>query len=242
MILYKNIIKKNYREGTEMIKPDTSNLDELTGLLSRKGFMEKFSQALHGAKARNQEIPLSLALIDIDMFSKINEQYGHVTGDRLLEAVADAIKAELAEQAFIGRYGGDEFVVVLTGEEREQAFLIMEHIRRELSLTELPTPDGQRVQGIFISAGVASFPMDGRTENELLRKADHALYRAKAGGRKQIRLAYDEKMVPKTTHYTQTQLERLSKLSEERGVNEADLLREAMDDFLTKYGVNDIES
>ena len=84
--------------------------------------------------------------------------------------------------------------------------------------------------------------MDGRTENELFRKADHALYRAKASGRKQIRLAYEERMVPKTTHYTQTQLERLSKLAEERGVNEADLLREAMDDFLTKYGVNDIET
>ncbi len=84
--------------------------------------------------------------------------------------------------------------------------------------------------------------MDGRTENELFRKADHALYRAKANGRKQIRLAYEERMVPKTTHYTQTQLERLSKLAEERGVNEADLLREAMDDFLTKYGVNDIET
>jgi hypothetical protein len=75
-----------------------------------------------------------------------------------------------------------------------------------------------------------------------LRKADQALYRAKASGRNQIRLAYEERMVPKTTHYTQTQLERLSKLAQERGVNEADLLREAMDDFLTKYGVNDIET
>ena len=84
--------------------------------------------------------------------------------------------------------------------------------------------------------------MDGRTENELFRKVDHALYRAKTSGRKQIRLAYEERMVPKTTHYTQTQMERLSKLAAERGVNEADLLREAMDDFLTKYGVNDIET
>ncbi|MFZ2098206.1 MAG: ribbon-helix-helix domain-containing protein [Anaerolineales bacterium] len=80
------------------------------------------------------------------------------------------------------------------------------------------------------------------SENELFRKADHALYRAKASGRKQTRLAYEERMVTKTKHYTQTQLERLAKLAEERGVNEADLLREAMDDFLTRYGVNDIET
>ena len=84
--------------------------------------------------------------------------------------------------------------------------------------------------------------MDGRTENELFRKADHALYRAKSSGREQIRLAFEERMVPKTSHYTQTQLERLSRLADERKVSEADLLREAMDDFLTKYGVNDIET
>ena len=118
----------------------------------------------------------------------------------------------------------------------------MDKNRQELSQRELIAGVKQTIQGIFISSGVASFPMDGRTENELFRKADHALYRAKAGGRNQIRLAYEERMVPKTTHYTQTQLERLSKLAEERGVNEADLLREAMDDFLTKYGVNDIET
>jgi hypothetical protein len=75
----------------------------------------------------------------------------------------------------------------------------------------------------------------------LLRKADQALYRVKDTGRNKIRLAYEERMVPKTTHYTQTQLERLSKLASERGVGEADLLREALDNLLTKYGVNDIE-
>jgi hypothetical protein len=80
------------------------------------------------------------------------------------------------------------------------------------------------------------------SENELFRKADHALYHAKASGRKQIRLAYEEGMIPKTTHYTQTQLERLSKLADERGVNDANLLRETMDDFLTKNGLNDIET
>ena len=142
----------------------------------------------------------------------------------------------------VGRYGGDEFVAAFPGEEREQVFLKLEKIRQEVGQLELMAEAGERIKSIHISAGVASFPLDGRTENELFRKADHALYRAKASGRNQIRLAFEERMVPKTTHYTQIQLERLSTLAEDRGVSEADLLREAMDDFLTKYGVNDIET
>jgi diguanylate cyclase (GGDEF)-like protein len=181
-------------------------------------------------------------LIDIDKFSIINNQYGHIAGDQVLVAVAKAIQAHACREALVGRYGGDEFVIVYPGMEREQAFLNLEQIRQEISQQQLAIQDGNSIQGIPISGGVASFPMDGRTENELWRKADQALYRAKVSGRNQIRLAYEERMVPKTTHYTQTQLERLSKLAEERGVNEADLLREAMDDFLTKYGVNDIET
>ena len=225
-----------------MIKIDTFQVDELTGLLSRRGFLERFSQTLASSKATPQEAPLSMALLDVDHFYKINEQYGHVTGDHILVAVAESIKVHTGTNALVGRYGGDEFVIVFPNEEREQAFLKMEEIRQEVGRRELVAEDKQTIQGIHISGGVASFPMDGRTENELLRKADHALYRAKANGRNQIRLAYEERMIPKTTHYTQTQLERLSKLAEERGVNEADLLREAMDDFLTKYGVNDIET
>jgi predicted signal transduction protein with EAL and GGDEF domain len=98
------------------------------------------------------------------------------------------------------------------------------------------------VPGVPICGGLASFPIDGRARSELLRKADQALYRAKVDGRNRIRLAYEEKMVPKTTHYTQTQLERLAKLAGEQGAGEAEMLREALDDLLTRYGVNDIES
>jgi diguanylate cyclase (GGDEF)-like protein len=225
-----------------MVKPNAQQKDDLTGLFSRKAFLEQFTKVLSQAKASMQEMPLSLALMDVDKFKTINDQYGHVTGDNVLVGVAEVIQAHAGRDAVVGRYGGDEFLIVFPGEEREQAFLKLEQIRQALSQHDLAIPDGNAIKGIPISAGVASFPVDGRTENELLRKADHALYRAKVSGRNQVRLAYEERMVPKTTHYTQTQLERLSKLADERGVNEADLLREAMDDFLTKYGVNDIET
>jgi diguanylate cyclase (GGDEF)-like protein len=229
-------------QEVKMIKPDVSQRDELTGLFNRKAFLEKFRAALTKAKINQHEIPLSMALIDVDHFKILNDEHGHVMGDKFLAALAEVIKEHVGGEALVGRYGGDEFAIIFPGDEREQAFLIMEQIRQTISQREFVTPDGKTIPGLTISGGVASFPVDGRTENELFRKADHALYRAKAGGRGRIRLAYEERMVPKTTHYTQTQLERLSKLAEERSTNEADLLREAMDDFLTKYGVNDIES
>jgi diguanylate cyclase (GGDEF)-like protein len=225
-----------------MKKSESSPIDELTQCLSRKGFLQNFHELLAKAKAGTQETPISLALLDVDNFKIINDQNGHVTGDNVLVMVAKVIQAQVEKDERVGRYGGDEFVIVFPDKEREQAFLTVEQIRQQLSQAEVISTDGESILGISISGGVASFPMDGRTENELFRKADHALYHAKASGRKQIRLAYEERMVPKTSHYTQTQLERLSKLAEERGVNEADLLREAMDDFLTKYGVNDIET
>ena len=225
-----------------MHQPDPSQTDDLTRLLNRGALLEKLPHALYRAKAENQEEPLSLALIDIDHFKSINDQYGHVTGDNMLVRAAEVLRSDAGEQALVGRYGGDEFLALFPGEEREAVFLKLEQIRQELGQQQVQAENGETINGIFISVGVASFPLDGRTENELLRKADHALYRAKASGRNQIRLAFEEKMVPKTTHYTPIQLERLSKLAEERGVSEADLLREAMDDFLTKYGVNDIET
>ena len=95
---------------------------------------------------------------------------------------------------------------------------------------------------VGVTGGIAAYPIYGNTENEILRKADQALYRAKKAGRNRIRLAYEEKMAPKTSHFSLTQLERLSNLAKEEGVGEAVQLREALDDLLFKYGTNDIES
>ncbi len=225
-----------------MNKTKITEIDGLTGLLRRKAFLERFRQALQEAKTDQTERPLSLVLMDVDNFKLINDTHGHVTGDDLLVETAKVIRKLAGSGALIGRYGGDEFALIFPDAERDQVFLQMEHIRQALSQQEVKSQSGGALGGISISGGVASFPVDGRTESELLRMADHALYRAKAAGRKQIRLAYAERMVTKTSHYTQTQLERLAKLADARNLNEADLLREAMDELLTKYGVNDIES
>ncbi len=214
--------------------------DDLTGLLTRKAFHEVFDELLE--KAKGSETPIALAFIDIDNFMRINNEYGHSGGDAVLKGLAELIRATCGEAAIPVRYGGDEFVVIFPGIEREQAFLTLEKMRLEASQKVFSAESGGKpLEGLAICGGIACYPMDGRLKSELLRKADQALYRAKVTGRAKIRLAYDEKMVPKTSHYTQTQLERLTKLAAERLVGEAELLREAVDDLLAKYGVNEIE-
>ena len=207
--------------------------DPLTGLLTRKVFEDGFAAALEQAQA-NQN-PLSLAMLDIDNFLQINNQLGHAGGDVVLKAVAEMLR-QAGNGVLLARYGGDEFAIIFPNTEREQAFLKLERVRAEVE-GRSSFSDGEATVNIHltISAGVAAFPIDGNDMNELMRKADGALFRAKVGGRNKIVLSYEERMAPKTSHFTLTQLERLSALAKEQDVGEAVLLREALDDLLVKY-------
>jgi len=211
--------------------------DPLTGLLKRTVFEEQITTLLQAAAEEDE--PISLAFIDIDHFLQINKVHGHVGGDEVLEGLANILNQQAGEDTVIARYGGDEFALLFPGLVREQAFLILERIR---AIVEEQDTFGSVSTQITITAGIASYPIDGNSESEILRKADQALYRAKVTGRNMVRLAYEEKMAPKTSHYTLTQLERLSKLAKKEGVGEAVLLREALDDLIIKYEVNKIES
>lgn len=223
-----------------MNPPTSTQLDPLTGLLSRKAFLGLIDAELE--KVKGTALPLSLAFVDIDHFLAINDTYGHATGDEVLKALANEAREVLPESVLISRYGGDEFILLLPNTEREAAFLLMENLRLAISKKIIPAANTpEPIRGISISAGISCAPIDGSLKSELLRKADQALYRAKAGGRGRVKLATDERMVPKTSHYTQTQLERLTKLAAERQAGEAELLREALDDLISKYGVNEIE-
>jgi diguanylate cyclase (GGDEF)-like protein len=216
---------------------DNQGIDHLTGLMNRDAFEEKFKDLMRSANETG--IPLSLAFLDIDHFLKINETYGHVGGDQVLKTVADILRGQVGPANYVARYGGDEFALIFPQIEREQAFLILERIRAKVEDCQT---FGDLETRITITAGISAFAIDGNSENEILRKADQALYRAKKIGRNTIRLAYEEKMAPKTAHFTLTQLERLTNLAKEEGVGEAVLLREALDDLLLKYGTNPIES
>jgi len=216
-----------------------SQTDQLTGLITRNTFHEVFDSMLE--KAKGTDGPIALAFIDLDHFFEINDKYGHTAGDIVLKEVAAQIRQICGEDAIGVRYGGDEFIVIFPNIEREQAFLTLEKLRLEISQKNFTFENKESITGVTISGGLSCYPMDGRLKSELMRKGDQALYRAKLTGRSKIRMAYDEKMAPKTSHYTQTQLERLSKLAVERQAGEAELLREALDALLAKYGVNTID-
>lgn len=210
-----------------------SQFDTLTGLPGRHTFDRELSAAI--ARAEVDEKPLSVAFVDIDRFEELNRDFGHAGGDAILQALSEALR-NLSEDATAFRYGGDEFAIILKDLEREQAFLRLEAVRAGIEQIALQVGDTSIPKGaITMSGGVAAYPIDGSSLNELFRKADGALYRAKSTGRNKIALAYEERMSPKTSHYTLTQLERLSELAKEQGVGEAVLLREALDDLLSKY-------
>jgi diguanylate cyclase (GGDEF)-like protein len=207
--------------------------DPLTNLLTRKAFEDSFAAAFEQAQAT--QTSLSLAILDIDNFLQVNNQLGHAGGDILLKAVAEILK-QAGNKVLIARYGGDEFAILFPNTEREQAFLKLEKVRADVE-GRSGFSDGIASVDIHatLSAGIAAFPIDGNDVNELMRKADGALFRAKVGGRNKIVLSYEERMAPKTSHFTLTQLERLAALAKEQDVGEAVLLREALDDLLVKY-------
>jgi diguanylate cyclase (GGDEF)-like protein len=213
-----------------MAKRDPDSKDPLTGLPRKPGFDGLLDAVLDG---QGRDGPVSLALVDIDRFNELNEKLGHMKGDGLIVAVAEAIATELKpERPQLCRIGGDEFAVILTGTEKETAFLRLEQVRKAVAaIASLEAMEPRPT----ISIGLSTYPDDGSTRQEIVRKADDALFRAKAGGRNRVALAREEKMVPKTSHFTQGQLDRLGALSTKEGVGEAELLREALDELLKKY-------
>ena len=171
-----------------------------------------------------------IALIDFDKFMHINTDFGVEAGDNVLIETGRYIKENTPEDAKVYRIGGDEFAVIFRGlYEREDIFLLLNDLKNNFNVK---TPDGATQT---ITIGMATAFIDANRYAELVRKADGALYRAKIQGRNRIAMAKEEKMIPKTSHFTQDQLQRLANLSKREGVGEAILLREALDMLLRKY-------
>ncbi|MDZ4861400.1 MAG: diguanylate cyclase [Candidatus Hydrogenedentes bacterium] len=197
-------------------------------------FFAAFDTAL--SNATQTESLLSMALFDIDLFGSLNEKYGRAGGDAVLEHLSASLHNSFGDRAEIVRYGGDAFAAIMSGIEKEEAFLLAESARRAADGDQIVYANDQTVKfSLTVSAGLASFPDDGATSVDLVRKANEALYRAKAGGRNKVCLAREERMVTKTSHYTQGQLAGLARLAKRMRVGEAVLLREALDDVLRKY-------
>lgn len=223
-------------------KPDTSegrmvavtaktmNLDALTGLPGYDAFVQYLEAHIDGREKKSPGF--SGALVDIDWFGKLNETHGREVGDAVIAHLARHLSDSAGEACTVYRYGGDAFMVLFEETEKEQAFLRMEAIRKAFDKSHLIETHELKLS---ISVGVAAFPDDANQGNFFLRKCNEALYRAKVSGRNKVSLAREERMVTKTTHYTQGQLEGLSRLAKREGMNEAALLREAIDDLLRKH-------
>ena len=212
----------------------TSNPGPKPGLRYFEEFLPRFQESLD--RAQSECAALSMILFDIDWFGRVNQQHGRLVGDALVETFADTLRASTGGTGDILRYGGDAHAAVLPGVEKEEAFLLAESARKAFDGKHVVTT-GERVVelALTLSAGVASFPDDDTKAQELIRKANEALYRAKVSGRNKVCLAREEKMQTKTSHYTQGQLAGLARLAKREGIGEAVLLREALNDILRKY-------
>jgi len=198
--------------------------DPLTGLITGA----EANPAMDALVERNA--PFALVLLDIDNLLALNRDFGHEAGDWVFRLIAEQMKALFPAPSLNFRIGGDSFAVVMPEKNKETAFLIAEDLRRRVCEAAYSTPLNQSV-----SIGISSFPDDGSRTADIYRRADGAMLRAKKEGRNCVRLAREEKLTPKTSHYTQSQLEQLSEISEKISVGEAALLREALDDLLRKY-------
>ena len=185
-------------------------------------FDEDLGEILASDAEANGEV-VAIALVDCDKFDHINKDFSREAGDNVLISAGEYIRDNLPEGAKVYRIGGDEFGIIFRGTmEREEIFLFLNDLKNNYGVQ---TPDGVRQT---ITAGMATAFEDASRCTELIRKADGALFRAKVAGGNKVAMAKEEKMVPKTSHFTQDQLQRLAKLAKREGVGEAILLREAL--------------
>src|SRR5438132_2738640 len=184
-------------------------------------------------QAREKGDPVSVLLVDLDGLHELNTTYGHDQGDRAINAtIATLAKSVKTDGGTLGRIGGDEFAILAAGVGTEGAFLRADVLRRDL--------DGALAKAVqrgevTASIGVASSPRDAKSPDELMRKADLALYAAKDQGGRAVALTPSDDMILKSSYYSSAQLGRLKRLAERMKKKEAVLLREALDDLLRKH-------
>ena len=158
-----------------------ATLDALTGLNNRRQFEVRLKQEI--ATTKRQKNPLCAMMIDIDFFKKVNDTYGHASGDSVLRTVASIIKEHLRESDIPSRYGGEEFAVLLPYTHIEEAQIVGERLRKAVEAA--PIPIDKKNINVTISMGLAEFTPEESGE-ELFKRADTALYEAKASGRNRV--------------------------------------------------------
>ncbi|NWG02036.1 MAG: diguanylate cyclase [Syntrophaceae bacterium] len=184
------VVRDLYQEKLkeiEIMKEEAVRLsytDDLTGIYNHRFFIEQLT--LEVERQRRYSTPLSLLMIDIDYFKHYNDTNGHLAGDQVLKAIAVLIQRGVRQSDIVARYGGEEFSAILINAGREKALEIAERVRRNVAETRFPNESAQPNQDLTVSVGVATFYAPLTTLTDLIREADHALYRAKKNGRNRI--------------------------------------------------------
>lgn len=161
---------------------DQSIKDPLTGMFNRRYMEETLAREL--ARAKRRDSPLGIVVVDLDHFKKVNDTYGHSTGDSVLQSAAQYLKAAIRASDIACRYGGEEFVLILPDCTKEAATAKAQELRERLK--QLHIQDGAQQVQVTASLGVAAFPADGLDAQGLFQAADSALYEAKRAGRDRV--------------------------------------------------------
>lgn len=173
-----------YRRKAEAL----ARLDDLTGISNRRYFMEIGDYLLEAC--RRHGTPVGLIMVDVDHFKRINDDYGHLAGDTVLRHISGLLAAALRKSDFLGRYGGEEFAVILPRTPPDKCFLVAEKICRKIQDSPVKIYDGL-VVSMTVSAGVGGVhaATDDTSLEALIKEADAALYAAKRAGRNRAALA-----------------------------------------------------
>jgi diguanylate cyclase (GGDEF)-like protein len=151
--------------------------DALTGVANRYSFQQALEGELERAARATEDV--SLAMLDIDRFKRLNDAHGHQVGDEVLRRVAALLSEHCRKYDTVARYGGEEFALILPSTDRAETRAIVDRLRRQI---EAVSSDPR----VTISVGVATFPTDATTADELVAAADEALYESKRGGRNRV--------------------------------------------------------
>jgi diguanylate cyclase (GGDEF)-like protein len=174
---------------------EEASTDGKTGLLNAAAWRERAARAALSSERSTR--PSTVLVLDLDHFKNVNDRFGHLVGDQVLAAVAAAVQDEVRDEDIVGRFGGEEFVVLLRGADdddpRSGANAVAERIRERIARLRIGVPGPQGpliVDGLTVSIGGATMPRDGRDLAGLLEVADAAMYQAKRAGRNLVRMGY----------------------------------------------------
>ena len=161
-----------------------ATFDPLTGLYNRRAILGKLRELINIANRYKEDF--SLIMLDIDHFKKVNDRYGHLTGDEVLEEIATLISRNIRDTDIVGRYGGEEFIIILPKTTLASAWVVAERLRTIIKQVEMKDSAGN-VFAITVSQGLAGWER-GEDTSSLISRADEALYKAKEKGRNRVQI------------------------------------------------------